>query len=155
MNIVFDEDTGLLVVGEHRLALDKFEEIFAHNEHRRYIFERFGKLLEIFKQISCSHIYVDGSFVTKKPRPNDIDVCWHKDEDREKRNIQLETLFKICPELILLNDAGNRKLIQDQFCADVFPANTTEGASGLMFKDFFQRDKNTNQAKGIIIIDLP
>ena len=77
------------------------------------------------------------------------------DEDREKRNIQLETLFKICPELILLNDPGNRKLIQDQFCADVFPANTTETASGLMFKDFFQRDKNTNQAKGIIIIDLP
>lgn len=76
------------------------------------------------------------------------------DEDRAKRNIQLETLFKICPELILLNDPGNRKLIQDQFCADVFPANTTETASGLMFKDFFQRD-NTNQAKGIIIIDVP
>lgn len=77
---------------------------------------------------------------------------WMKIERIETYNWKL--FLKICPELILLNDPGNRKLIQDQFCADVFPANTTETASGLMFKDFFQRD-NTNQAKGIIIIDLP
>lgn len=94
MNIKFDEDTGLLVPGEHKLTLDKFEEIFVHNEHRRYIYEKFGKLLGIFSKISCSHIYVDGSFVTQKPHPNDIDVCWHMDEDKEKRNKQLEALLK-------------------------------------------------------------
>lgn len=155
MNIVFDEDTGLLVPGEHRMTLEKFKEIFVHNERRRYIFERFEQLFEVFRQIACSHLYIDGSFVTKKPHPNDIDVCWHMDDDREKRTTQLEALLRICPQLILLNDNGNRKFIEERFCADVFPANTTEGASGLMFKDFFQRDKHTNQAKGIIIIDLP
>ena len=152
MEIVFDKNTGLLIPGEHKLTIDEFKEIFVYNDKRRLIFSGFQKLLGIFKQIECSHIYADGSFVTKKPFPSDIDICWHMDENKEQRNKQLKKLLEICKPLIFLND--NREFIQNEFYADVFPANTLEGASGLMFKDFFKKDKHTGKEKGIIIIDL-
>lgn len=154
MDIVFDKNTGLLVPGEHKLTLEEFEQLFVYNYRRREIYTGFLKLIEIFRQIECTHLYTDGSYVTQKPHPGDIDVCWHMHEDRDKKNIQLEKLFRICQPLLFLNEKKNREFIQDEFCADVFPANTKEGVSGLMFKDFFQKDKHTGVQKGIIIIDL-
>jgi hypothetical protein len=154
MDIVFDENTGLLMPGEHKLTIEEFEKVFVHNDKRRLIFSGFQKLIEIFKHIECSHLYADGSFVTKKPFPSDIDICWHMDEDRDTRNKQLEKLIKICKPLFFLKEKTNREFIQNEFYADVFPANTIEGGSGLMFKDFFQRDKDSGEQKGIIIIDL-
>ncbi|WP_293887149.1 MULTISPECIES: DUF6932 family protein [unclassified Sphingobacterium] len=152
MNVIFDEETGLIVPGEHKLTIEKFEEIFVYNDQRSQIFEGFQRLLEVFKKIACSHLYADGSFVTQKPHPSDIDVCWHMDENNKDK--QLFALLNICPQLLFLNEKANREFIQQQFCADVFPANTIEGQSGLMFKDFFQKDKNTGIQKGIIIIDI-
>jgi len=154
MKIVFDEETGLLIPGEHKLSIEEFEEAFVYNSKRKTIFNGFQKLLKIFREIACSHIYADGSFVTQKPLPGDIDVCWHMDTDSTIRQKQLETLFKLCPPLLLLNEKKNRDYIQQEFCADVFPANMQEGGSGLLFKDFFQKDKYTDTPKGIIVIDL-
>lgn len=141
MDIVFDENTGLLIPGEHKLSIKEFEEAFVYNDNRRVIFSGFQKLIKIFIQIECSHIYADGSFVTKKPCPSDIDICWHMDSEKAKRDKQLQELLRICPPLIYINEKANRNLIQSEFYADVFPANTIEGGSGLMFKDFF---KGTN-----------
>lgn len=154
MDIVFDESTGLLIPGEHKLALVDFEKTFVYNDRRRKIYSGFLKLIDIFNQIGCTHIYADGSYVTQKPHPGDIDVCWHMHEEKEKRDKQLKQLFALCRPLIFLNKKVNRAYVQHEFSADVFPANSTEGLSGLMFKDFFQKDKHTNTQKGIIVIDL-
>jgi len=152
MNVIFDESTGLIVPGEHKLTLEKFKDIFVYNEHRVRIFEGFQRLLEVLREIACSRVYADGSFVTQKPHPSDIDVCWQMDQNNKDE--QLKALLNICPQLLFLNDKANREFIKKQFCADVFPANIIEGKSGLMFKDFFQKDKNTGTQKGIIIIDV-
>lgn len=154
MEIIFDEETGLLTPGEYKLSIEEFEEAFVYNSKRETIFKGFQKLLKIFRDIECSHIYADGSFVTKKPLPGDIDICWHMNEDHTIRKRQLEMLYRLCPPLLLLGERSNRDYIQHEFCADVFPANTIESGSGLMFKDFFQKDKQTGNPKGIIVIDL-
>lgn len=154
MELQFDENTGLLLPGEHELTFEEFENEFVYNDRRKYIYGKFNGLIEIFKTIECSHIYIDGSYVTSKPVPNDIDVCWHMAEEKDKRNFQLQTLFDHFPFLFNLQDINNRKHNQREFCADVFPANSVEGGSKLMFKDFFQRDKETNHPKGIIIVNL-
>ncbi|WP_017259513.1 DUF6932 family protein [Pedobacter arcticus] len=154
MHIVFDKDTGLLIPGEYKLSIKEFEKEFVTNEERRIIFKGFQKLIKIFTAIECEYLYADGSFVTKKPFPSDIDVCWHMHNESSKRDQQLEALLKICPPLFFLNKIENREYIQKEFCADVFPANTKERDSGLLFKDFFQKDKHTDEPKGIIVIDL-
>lgn len=139
MNIVFNEDTGLLMPGEYKMSLKDFEKTFSYNYKRRSIFTGLKKLLVI---------------VTSKTLPEDIDVCWNMSNEKELRNNQLLKLIEICPELFYLNSDENREFIEKEFCADVFPANTIESECGLMFKDFFQRDKETELPKGIIIISL-
>lgn len=154
MDIAFDENTGLIVPGEHKLTLEEFEKAFVYNIRRREIFNGFLKLIDIFREIKCTHIYADGSYVTQKTYPGDIDICWHMHEDIDKRKEQLEKLYSICRPLFDLSKKENREFIQNEFYADVFPANSTEGTSGQMFKTFFQKDKHTGEPKGIIIIDL-
>ncbi|OHU89696.1 hypothetical protein BET10_16355 [Pseudoalteromonas amylolytica] len=57
-----------------------FQENFVFNNHRAQIATRFQKLLNKIEalDIEVVRIYIGGSFVTKKPSPNDIDVlvCW-------------------------------------------------------------------------------
>ena len=127
---------------------------YIYNDRREKIFEGFIKLLKDLREINCSHVYVDGSFVTSKPHPNDIDVCWHLEEDPPERQKQLQLLKEKHPILFYLQDPRSRMQIQQQYYADVFPANITEGASGLRFKDFFQKEKISGEQKGIIVIHL-
>lgn len=154
MDIVYNENTGLLMPGEYKMSFEDFEKTFVYNYKRRSIFVGFKKLLFILKEIDCDFIYVDGSFVTLKTLPGDIDVCWNMSNEKEFRNNQLHKLIEICPQLFYSDSGENREFIKTEFCADVFPANTIESECGLMFKDFFQRDKETELPKGIIIISL-
>ena len=154
MHIVFNENTGLLMPGEYKMSFEEFEKTFVYNYKRRSIFIGFKKLLVILKEIDCDFIYVDGSFVTLKTLPGDIDVCWNMNNKKEMREIQIYKLFEICPQLFNINDQKNREFVETEFCADVFPANSIESECGLMFKDFFQIDKETELPKGIIIISL-
>lgn len=107
MNIVFNEDTGLLMPGEYKMSLEDFEKTFSYNYKRRSIFTGLKKLLVILKEIDCDFIYVDGSFVTSKTLPRDIDVCWNMSNEKELRNNQLLKLIEICPELFYLNSDEN------------------------------------------------
>lgn len=150
MNIEFDENSGLLVPGEHKITIDEFEKMFVYNDRRKEIYGGFQKLIAIFTEIKCSHVYADGSFVTKKPYPSDIDVCWQMHQDIGQRMLQLTKLKGICAQIF----KQDRDYIKEHFFADVFPANDKEGKSGLMFKDFFQKCKHTNEQKGIVVIDL-
>jgi len=40
------------------------------------------------------------------------------------------------------------------FCGEMFVANSSATPDGTRFLDFFQIDKNTGDAKGIVAIDL-
>ena len=65
-----------------------FEQTFVFNEHRRQLFERFVAFSEEFKQIYGKNffIWIDGSFVTKKYLPFDIDLVVFLDADFIERN---------------------------------------------------------------------
>lgn len=78
MDLLFD-DYGFLVPFEViETDLDTIEKSFVFNEHRRWLYERllslFEKLIkeEIEEQIAL--FWINGSFVTKKELPKDIDV---------------------------------------------------------------------------------
>jgi hypothetical protein len=94
----------------------------------------------------CETAYLDGSFVTSKPIPNDFDACW------EMTNVDISRLQLEEPVLL---DFSNRRAAQKvKFGGELFPARAQANPSGAIFLDFFQRDKNTGNPKGIIAIDL-
>ena len=99
--------------------------------------------LENLKAAGCRTVYLDGSFVTSKEIPNDYDACW--DED----GVDPEAL-----DPILLTFDPGRTTQKAKYMGELFPASIIADPQGLSFLEFFQTDKDTGQAKGIIAIDL-
>jgi len=146
MVLEFNND-GALPEGIHEMGLEDFKKQFVYNNRREQIFKGFLKLIKDLRAINCKTVFVDGSFVTLKELPGDIDVCW--DDDDEINLDLLDSDYQIFFDMDPPRDAQ-----QSRYHADVFPANTYEGGSGMMFKDFFQQHKDTGNAKGIIKIDI-
>ena len=146
MVIKFNDDDAL-IDGIHEMSLEDFKEKFVFNSRRGQIFKGFLILIDDLRAINCQTVYVDGSFVTLKEIPGDIDVCWDDGDD-----INWELLDSDYPIFFDLDPP--REAQQLRYHADVFPANIYEGGSGKLFKDFFQQHKDTGNPKGIIKINI-
>lgn len=99
--------------------------------------------LVFLKQAGCRSVYIDGSFVTTKPQPGDVDACWaieHVDPDK------LDPVF--------LDFSHARAAQKARFRGEFFPADLPEGLTGKTFLEFFQTDKETGARKGILALDL-
>ena len=141
------DDEGKLPPGKHACTLEDVEKRFVYNTTRKTIFEGLNKLIEVLKSVSCGTIYIDGSFVTSKPRPGDVDVCWQE-------GTGTNYAYEYANAPILNPTPANRRHHAQIFKADVFPADVVEVSSKKYFLDFFQDDKHTGKRKGILKIDL-
>ncbi|WP_316801426.1 DUF6932 family protein [Pedobacter frigidisoli] len=140
-------EEGFLPPGIHLSTIEKFQERFATNMVRKQIFAGLLRLMADLKRVDCKNIFVDGSFVTKKEHPNDIDVCWDdRGMDYDKVEAGLPILWDLTPP---------RKKQQTVYRADVFPAFIEERGSGKFFIDFFQQVKGEEHLKkGIIQLPI-
>jgi hypothetical protein len=73
----FDEN-GNLPPGIHEASWEEIFESFGRGKKRRELLEGLRKALDDLASVGCQVVYIDGSFVTKKDRPNDFDACWEK-----------------------------------------------------------------------------
>jgi hypothetical protein len=65
---------GYLPPGVHAARLDEIERRFGRaTKARRELMECFGWLLDMVRKDDVVRVIVDGSFVTSKPRPVDVD----------------------------------------------------------------------------------
>jgi len=103
-------------------------------------------LLEAAKLLSFAHcpmLYLDGSFVTGKAYPGDFDACW---DPTGVDVLRLDPVFL---------DFSNRRAAQKaRFRGELFLANAKAEPVGNTFLQFFQIDKNTGKAKGIVALGL-
>jgi hypothetical protein len=99
--------------------------------------------LEALRVAGCRRVYVDGSFVTAKEVPGDFDGCW------EAEDVDYEAL-----DPVLLDFRDRRAAQKAKFGGEMFVASWGADPEGARFLDFFQIDKNTGDAKGIVAIDL-
>jgi hypothetical protein len=74
-----DEATGYLPPGIHEATLAELVDCFGWNSTRRELFAGLQKALSSLKHAGCRRVFVNGSFVTSKENPGDIDVCWDED----------------------------------------------------------------------------
>lgn len=137
----FNED-GLLPPGIHTAASwQEFAHRFGHTPHRQNLLSGMKAALLGLRDAGCRVVYVDGSFVTAKERPNDFDICWD--------------ITGVDPDLLDPLLRNNSRFAQKvKYLGEFFPAQTTEGVSGKTFLEFFQIDKASATPKGIVALNL-
>jgi hypothetical protein len=137
----FNED-GNLPPGVHWATWDELFDRFAINDHRVRLLDGLAEALALLASADCETAYIDGSFVTGRPAPNDVDVVW---ETRGVDFLRLDPIFFAC--------GPQRQEQVARFGCELFPSDIVEGSSGISFVEYFQRTAD-HRAKGIIAIEL-
>lgn len=116
---------------------------YGTTEYRTSLLTGLRAALESLKAAWCRWAYLDGSFVTSKEAPADFDACW------EVSGVDADRLH---PELL---DFGNARVAQKRrYGGELFPANAMAAPPNTRYLEFFQSDRHSGEAKGIVAIDL-
>ena len=132
----------VLPPGVHNATLEEVAARFATSGHRKRLFFGFRNGVEALRKAGCRKIFLDGSFVTAKPIPADFDVCW---DPMGVDTAKLEPVF--------LDFSDGRKKQKELFHGEFFPVSFIANGKNFFF-DFFQIDKYTGNAKGIICVSF-
>jgi hypothetical protein len=135
------DSQGLLPKGVHQAKWEEVVKRFGGNRHRRRLLRGLKEALDLLAEARCRRVYIDGSFVTSKRLPNDIDVCWDVDGVDA---ISLDSVF--------FDFDNGRAAQKSRFGAEFFPAQAPQRLK--TFLDFFQIDKDTGHAKGVVELFL-
>jgi hypothetical protein len=140
---VFDEQ-GNLPPGVHIAEWQEVKETFGFSERRISLLERVYEALTNLKGAGCQTAYLDGSFVSSKESPGDIDVCY---DPRGIVGARLDPVF--------LDFSNLRAAQKAKYGCEFFPSSATASLNPrLTYLEFFQKDKYTEEAKGIIALEL-
>lgn len=133
----------VLPPGVHPATIAEVTETFGTNTRRREILGGFIDAASKLKIAGCTKIYLDGSFVTGKPRPGDFDACW------EPAGVDPQKL-----DPVFLNFSNGRAQQKAMFKGEFFPSSLVCADVGRTFAEFFQIDRFTGKKKGIVSILL-
>ncbi len=135
---------GLLPKGVHWASLDEIKDKLSFSDKRIFLIEGLEKAIKSFKGAGCKAMYIDGSFVTSKDEPGDIDVCYDF--------IEMDPT-KLDP--VLLNFDNERAAQKAKYGCEFFMSHwVAMEPPPIIFLDFFQVHKETGRQKGIIGIKL-
>lgn len=132
----------VLPPGIHWATLQEIGERFAFNERRKWLFEGIERVGRALASAGCRAMYVDGSFTSSKPDPDDFDGCW------EAAGVKAEKL-----DPVLLDFGPGRKRQKRVYHGEMF-VSAAGARGGETFLEFFQIEKHTGAAKGVLAIDL-
>ena len=133
----------VLPAGIHQANLSAVADRFASNTWRRHLFHGLVQASQNLAQAGCQRLFLDGSFVTDKPKPGDYDACW--DPIGVDRRL-MDPVFS--------NFAEGRAAQKAKFNGEFFPSTTRADATGRTFVDFFQVEKFSGLPKGIVLLNL-
>jgi hypothetical protein len=71
-----DEATGALPQGDHSATFAKVTSRFGFTPRRRWLLQGLWKAADAFWAAGIEEIFIDGSFCTARPEPEDIDGYW-------------------------------------------------------------------------------
>ena len=135
--------TGSLPIGIHWATWQEVESRFGSSERRMQLLAGLKSALAALNAAGCRKVYIDGSFVTVKHEPGDYDACW------DIEGVDVDSL-----DPVFLDFSNARRAQKRKYFGEFFPAQVPEGASGRLFLDFFQTDKETGKRKGIVGLNL-
>lgn len=132
---------GLLPPGRHQA--DDWVEVarrFGSTERRGSLLTGLLACLQDLRRAGCSTAFLNGSFVTAKPDPDDFDVAY------DPTDVDIE---KLDPVLRMVNPP--RVAQKTKYGGDILP-DSAGGMAGV-FVAFFQGTRDGGR-KGIVVIDL-
>src|SRR5690348_16842466 len=121
---------GNLPPGIHHTSWDEFEERFGHNYYRKRLIRGMRAALENLEGAGCKTVYIDGSFVTNKNRPNDYDGCW------ETEGVNLDSIDPVLKDFKLGRISQKIKFYGELFLASM------KSNPGQTMLEFFQNDRD-------------
>lgn len=133
----------VLPPGIHQAGLDEVATAFATDTWRRELFDGLVDASGRLQGAGCLTVYLDGSYVSGKPKPGDFDACWDPSGVDPSR---LDPVF--------LQFANGREAQKAAFKGEFFPSSMMCVDVGQAFVEFFQQDRFTGKQKGIISISL-
>lgn len=133
---------AVLPPGIHWATMEEIEARFGQTERRAWLFEGVLAVTKALRKANCAQVFLDGSFVTEKLEPNDFDGCW------DATGVSATLL-----DPVLLDFANGRANQKQKYRGEMFVAGFAN-LSAETFLDFFQRDRFTGAAKGIVGIKL-
>ena len=139
------ELSGQLPAGVYLASWMEITQHFGINAHRLRLLAGFLEAAQTLRVAGSRWIFLNGSFVTDKEFPGDIDACY---DDEFLDYDLLETL-----EPVLLEFANARAAQKARFGCEFFPARAVADRAGRTFQDFFQKDRY-DQPKGIVKLEL-
>lgn len=98
--VQFDNQGNLIPYNVQEITLHDFELYFSTNEHRQSLFADYLAFTEKLKLLGVStfHQWIDGSYITQKATPKDIDIVTFVDakvfKEIEKELFILPRLFE-------------------------------------------------------------
>ena len=106
------QSTGMLPPGIYAATWREVESRFGFTPKRRRLLAGLQQALMLLKRAGCRRVYLDGSFVTTKPNPGDIDVCW------AIAGVDPDTL-----DAVFLDFSQSRARQKSRFLCEFFPAD--------------------------------
>jgi hypothetical protein len=134
---------GNLPEGIHKCTIKEIEERFTFSDRRKELFSGLKQAVNNLDKAGVERVYIDGSFVTSKQEPVDIDGCWDANS-----SINMDVL-----DQVFLNFDNNREAMKTNFGVDFFVSQTIENSSGVPFVEFFQTDRDGIK-RGILLVEL-
>ena len=138
--------TGSLPPGVHTATWDEFVARYGYTPYRLTLLAGLKAALDALQLAGCRRAYIDGSFVTAKEAPGELDACW------ETAGVDFPKLARLAPELF--NFTSRRAGQKARYGGELFPAEISRRAGSCRLSRFFQRDRHSGQPKGIVTIDL-
>lgn len=132
----------VLPPGIHQTTMEEVRVAFATNDQRILLFDGFQRAVSSLVAAGCRLVYLDGSFVTEKPNPNDFDGCW------DSTGVDPTKL-----DPVLLKFENGRAAQKAKYFGELFIAYHF-AAPGIIFLDYFQVDRYSSEPKGLLVIPL-
>lgn len=139
----FDAVSGQLPPGEHPATWVELCERFGGTAQRDALLQELGEVLRLLARAGCRRVDVDGSFVTRKAAPDDVDACW------DTAGVDLDRLDE---RLWRSRSAQASNVPAGPWRCDLYIADAPADGLGLSMREFFQFDRN-GLPKGIVVID--
>ncbi len=148
--VVKKEYEPILPAGLHPMNLEEFKKLcvdsFSWQQQRLFLYTTLCKYVDILSKISEHfEIWIDGSFTTKKPNPNDIDIIIFVEEnDISKLSDQ---------EQKLLYDLINKREVQKSYPIDIYFAGKNDSKLRSYWRGWFGFTRD-EKPKGIIVLEV-
>lgn len=138
------DDTGLLPPGLYDTSLVEIQTVSGWNQHRQQLFVGLSRLVSIWNRSGfLDEIYVDGSFVTNKPEPGDVDIILVPNPD---------AMFSQEFVTLIQSHSIDREYTRREFGCEAFVVGGTANLEGWL--QFFGHDR-LGRPRGLLRVELP